>query len=118
MDTNNDRKERILVVEDEGSLLNAMQDQLGKEGFLIYGAKDGEDGLKQALEKRPDLIILDILMPKMSGMDVLKQLREGTEFGKQVKVIFLTNLDANDKMIAHIVETQPSYYLIKADMTI
>lgn len=79
-------------------------------------AKDGEDGLNQALANHPDLILLDILMPKMNGLATLKKLRED-DWGKTVPVILLTNLDPDDKAIDAVSEYDPSYYLIKSDNT-
>jgi DNA-binding response OmpR family regulator len=109
---------RVLIIEDEQSLLTAMQDGLTANGFTISVAHDGEEGLKAALDQKPDLIILDVLMPKMDGMTMLKKLREDEMYGKHAKVIILTNLDADDKMVTDVVETQPTYYLIKSDVNI
>ena len=65
----------------------------------IFQAKDGEEGLKVANEKHPDLILLDIIMPKMDGLTMMKELREGSEWGKKVAVILLTNLSSDEDRI-------------------
>jgi len=110
---------KILIVEDEIDLREALVDKLGREEFETSGAKDGEEGLEMALRDHPDLILLDIVMPKMDGMTMLKKLREENEWGKKVPVILLTNLSATDeKIIKAMVENEPSYYLVKSDWKI
>ena len=109
---------KILIVEDEQDLCEALIDKLGREGFLPRGAKDGEEGLELALKEHPDLILLDIVMPKMDGMTMFKKLRED-KWGKNVPVILLTNLSATDeKLIKAMVENEPAYYLVKSDWKI
>ncbi len=68
--------EKILIVEDEESILMALTDDLGLEGYEIASAKDGLQGLSMAKEGGYDLIILDIMLPKMDGFEVCKQLRQ------------------------------------------
>jgi len=106
----------ILIVEDEVTLRNALRDKLTHEGFGVLEAKDGEEGLEVALRDHPDLILLDIIMPKMDGMTVLKKLREDT-WGKTVKVIILTNL-SSDVKIGEAVILGSFEYLIKTDWKI
>lgn len=89
-----------------------------QEGFKVFAAKDGEAGLKMALEEEPTIILLDILLPKMDGMQVLQKLRESGDWGKNVPVIMLTNLDANDKIIERVAKDKPTYYLIKSDWSL
>ena len=107
----------ILIVEDEQAMVGVLKDKLGLEGFLVLTASDGEEGLKVALEHQPDLILLDIVMPVMDGMAMLKKLREDA-WGKTVPVIILTNLDTNDKILEGVTHDQPSYYFIKSDIKI
>ena len=107
---------KILIVEDETSLRNALCEKLTREGFAILEAKNGEEGLEVALREHPDLILLDIIMPVMDGMTMLKKLREDA-WGKNAKVIILTNLSDNDKMAEAI--TQGTFdCLIKSDRTL
>jgi len=68
--------EKILIVEDEESILMALEDNLKLEGYEVSSAKDGEKGLSMARERGYDLIILDIMLPKMDGFEVCKQLRQ------------------------------------------
>lgn len=109
---------KVLIVEDETALREALVDKLTREGFDALEAKDGEEGLKIALKEHPGLILLDIIMPKMDGMTMMKKLRED-EWGKGVPIILLTNLSATEeKIIKGIVENEPSYYLVKSDWKI
>lgn len=83
---------KILIIEDEEPMRRVLKDTLEQEGFIVFESGDGKAGLEEAHLKRPDLILLDILMPKMDGMTVLKQLRK-EEWGKGVPVVILTNLN-------------------------
>ena len=109
----------IEIVEDEYSQRKALSDKFKREGFMVFEAKDGEEGLKTALREKPDAILLDILMPGTDGITMLKKLRQENTWGKKVPVILLTNLSPDDKNISEeIVENEPSYYLMKANCTI
>lgn len=113
-----DLNKKILIVEDEKPVLKALVDKFGGEGFSVITAEDGEEGLKTALKEKPDLILLDLIMPKKTGLQVMKELRKSPGYGKKVPIIILTNLSANDKISAEVVEGEPSYYLVKADWKI
>ncbi|PWU20665.1 MAG: DNA-binding response regulator [Verrucomicrobia bacterium] len=67
--------ERILIVEDELPMRTALEDLLAAEGFRVLSASDGESGLKRALQEKPDLVLLDIMMPKLDGYSVCAELR-------------------------------------------
>lgn len=110
------QKRTILIVEDEVAQRSALKDKLTREGFATLEAKNGEEGLEVALREQPDLILLDLVMPKMDGMTMLKKLRVENEWGKAVPVIILTNLTSdNDQRISDITETEPLYYCVKTD---
>jgi len=112
-------REKILIVEDELSLLEALGDKFRHEGFESLVAKNGKEGLAVAIEKQPDLILLDIVMPVMDGMTMMRKLREHSEYGKHVPIILLTNLSADDDTrMKSVAEYEPSFYLVKADWTI
>lgn len=104
----------ILLVEDDKITLDMYRKMLENHGYRVSIAIDGEEGLIMSLRDHPDLILLDILMPKMDGITMLNKLREDP-WGKQAKVIILTNLDANDKIIKSVTEDQPTFYLLKAN---
>lgn len=105
---------KILLVEDDQILVHMYQKLMQNHGHDVIVAGDGEEGLKHALEDHPDLILLDIRMPKMDGMTMMHKLREDT-WGKKAPIIVLTNLDAVDDRLSGVVVDQPSYYLLKAD---
>lgn len=69
-------KNRILIIEDDNEISNMIADYLGKNGYQTYLAKDGITGIKLVMEKKPDLIILDIMLPYKSGDEVLREVRE------------------------------------------
>lgn len=109
-------KKKILIVEDEESMLNALSDYLETQDFATLMARDGEEGLGIALKEHPDLILLDILMPKMDGMIMLQKLRED-EWGKKAPVIILTNVNPNaNTIINSVLQNEPAYYLVKSDV--
>lgn len=109
-------KKIILVAEDEPAMLSILTDALIQSGFAALQAKDGDEGLRLSLEKHPDLILLDILMPKMDGLTMLKKLREDI-WGRNVPVIILTNVSADtNTIIQSIVRDQPAYYIVKSDV--
>lgn len=112
----------ILIVEDEESLRNVLKDKLEKENFLVLEAKNGQEGLEMAMEKKPDLILLDIVMPVMDGFTMVKKLREeekkpGDIINNQIPVLFLSNL--NDEQAMSTSQQQGIYdYLVKSNWTL
>jgi len=107
---------KILIVEDEEAVLDAISEILLNQGFTTLMSKDGGEGLTTALKERPDLILLDILMPKMNGMIMLQKLRQD-EWGKTVPVIILTNVSPNaSSIIDSVLQNEPAYYLVKSDV--
>jgi DNA-binding response OmpR family regulator len=78
---------KILVVEDDRNILTGLVDNLAMEGYKVVIAKDGNEALKQAREKGPDLIILDIMLPKLNGFEVCKQLKAE---GRNTPIIILS----------------------------
>ena len=112
-------KEKILIVEDEMSQRKALVDKFTREGFHVLEARDGEEGFNVALTQHPHIILLDIVMPKMDGMTMLKKLRQENTWGKSVPVILLTNLSADDdKIIQGVAADEPAYYLVKSNWAI
>ncbi len=107
---------KLLIVEDEKMLSEMYAERFAYEGFEILLAEDGEKGVEMALEEKPDLIILDILLPRKEGVDVLKEVRESGGWGSSVPIIMLTNLDCNDYILEAIEKYSPSYYFIKSNI--
>ncbi|MDP2741169.1 MAG: response regulator transcription factor [bacterium] len=107
---------KILVVEDDPKMIRMLIDALKKEKFETIEATNGEEGLKAALELKPDLILLDLVMPIMDGLEMLNKLR-AEDKGKDIPVIILTNSGDFDK-IAQAVEKGICSYMVKSDFTI
>jgi len=81
---------KILLVEDEEIMIDLLQKKLTKEGYEISVAKDGEEGLKAMREVKPDLILLDIIMPKMGGFEVMEEMGKDKNL-KDIPVIVISN---------------------------
>ena len=81
---------KILLVEEEEIMINLLQRKLTKEGYEVSIAKDGEEGLKLMKEIKPDLILLDIIMPKMGGFGVMEGMQKDKEL-KKIPVIVISN---------------------------
>lgn len=107
---------KILIVEDELVLLQALTEKLKKEEFEVLQAKNGEEGLQQALNLHPDLILLDVIMPVMDGMTMLSKLRSD-DWGKDVPVIVLTNL-SDEYKVAECLQQGVYDYLVKSGWTL
>jgi len=109
-------KKKILIVEDELPMLKILTDTFQKENFTTIEAQDGERAFSKALLEKPDVILLDILLPKIDGLAVLKKLRKENEYGRNVPVVFLTNLSPDREEINKAVtEDNPAFYLVKAN---
>lgn len=106
----------ILVVEDEKSLRTALHNKFTKEGYQVLLAADGSEGLQSAKADKPDLILLDIVMPLMDGITMLRELRDDS-WGKDVPVILLTNLN-DEQRLADAMTRGVHDYLVKSDWKI
>ena len=107
---------RILLVEDDDSLANVYVTRLQAEGFDARRVANGEEALSAALSYKPDLVLLDVMMPKVSGFDVLDILRNTPETA-DLKVIMLTAL-SQDSDMARAKELGVDDYLIKSQVVI
>lgn len=109
-------KKKILLVEDDEALAAVYRSRLELEGFETLEVNNGEKALSAAIEFRPDLILLDVMMPKISGFDVLDILRNTPETGN-IKVIMLTALSQpKDKEKAEALGVDD--YLVKSQVVI
>lgn len=108
----------ILIVEDDDVFIKALRIKFEKEAYQVLVGRDGEEGLSIALQQHPDVMLVDIIMPKMDGMEMLGKLREDT-WGRSVPVIVMTNISTDtNQQIDNVISTQPSYYLIKSNTDI
>ncbi len=100
-------KEKILIIEDEEDLVKGLKLNLADEGYEVDWAADGVEGLRKALEERPHLIILDIMLPKMNGLDICRELRQKnisipiimlTAKGEEIDKVLGLEIGADDYM--------------------
>lgn len=103
----------ILLVEDEPTLQKTLSTALTQEGYEVKNALDGEIGLSMARELRPNLILLDLILPKMDGFEVLDALKKD-DITKDVPVIVLTNLESTQD-IERALSLGATTYLVKAN---
>ena len=106
-------KQTILIVEDEAGVALALGKVLEDEGFTVLTEADGEAGWKTAVAKHPDLILTDLKMPKMTGMEMIKELRKD-EWGKNAKIIILSNV-SDVAMLEEAMSQNAFQYLVKGD---
>ena len=109
-----ERSRRILIIEDDVSLLKAYREMFKTQDVSVVGAATGQEGLAMVGSEKPDLILLDIMLPGgMNGFDVLEQLKRNP-ITQPIPVIVLTNLDSEEKVSKTI---GASNYLVKANTT-
>ena len=105
---------KVLIIEDEQTLTKALVKSLGDNGFEIETAEDGEEGIKKVRSFKPDLVLLDLILPKMDGFSILAEIKKDPKLG-EIKVMVLTNLsDVADKVL----KMGASDCLIKSDFSI
>lgn len=104
---------KILFIEDEPNLQKAIGELLKQEGYEIFGALDGEAGLEAAKKEEPDLILLDLILPKKDGFEVLKELKADEKL-KNTPVIILTNLEGTGD-VEKALDLGATTYLVKAN---
>ncbi len=107
------RFKKILIVEDDAHLRHAVVDKLKSSGYRVMEAEDGNSGLNMAIKERPDLILLDLMLPKMDGLSLLSELRRD-DWGKDVPVIVITILNATDERRAKAKELNVVEYIDKS----
>jgi len=90
------KQKTILLIDDDPLIIRMYQNKLAEEGYQILTAFNGESGLALAQKETPNLIFLDLMMPKMSGAEVLKALKKD-EVTKNIPVVILSNLDGKDE---------------------
>jgi len=109
----------ILIAEDEEPELEALTVKFEKAGFRISQARDGEEALEKAKGEHPDAILLDILMPKLDGWEVMSEIRKQGDWGKNVPIVILTNTEVDtDEKQGRVAKDEPALFLVKTDFTI
>jgi len=107
---------KILFIEDESALQKTFEEILKQEGYEMISALDGEVGLRLAKTQKPDLILLDLILPKVNGFEVLKELKKDKET-KDIPVIVLTNLEGIGD-VEKALELGATTYLVKAQYSL
>jgi CheY-like chemotaxis protein len=108
-------KEKILIVEDDNFVAEVYSTKLSEIGYNVKIARNGEDGLAAIAESAPDLILLDIIMPVMGGIEMLEKVKEKEEW-KNIPVILLTNVGEKES-IQKVRKLEVDDYLIKSHFT-
>lgn len=106
-------KKTILIIEDEDAIRRALSLAIKKAGCHVLEAEDGKKGLEIALEKKPDLILLDIIMPRLDGISLLRALRKD-DWGKYAHVVVLTNF-TEAKRIEENLDKMVDGFMVKTE---
>jgi DNA-binding response OmpR family regulator len=107
---------RLLLVEDDRFLRRACEASLRQRGYDVVTAADGEEGLRLARAEAPDLVLLDLLLPKLSGLEVLRSLR-GDAATRDLPVLILSN-SSREQDVSEITRLGVAGYLVKADLSL
>ena len=113
MSSQNENKKKILIIEDESILQKALRNILEEQSYEVVSALNGEAGLNMAISQIPDLVILDLILPKKEGFEVLEELKKNSKT-KKIPVIILTNIEKIEDMekafklgaTAYLIKTQ------------
>lgn len=109
-------KKKILIVEDDRSLQSALVEMINREGFETASAFDGEEATEKIKETKPDLILLDIILPKKNGYDVLMEIKRNEET-KNIPVLILTNLEEIDN-VQRALDLGATTFMVKSDFSL
>ena len=112
----NEQPRRILVAEDDRFLRKAAEMALKRQGYTVLTAADGEEALRAARSVLPDLILLDLIMPKLNGFDVLQALKKDAPTA-HIPVIILSNL-GQDRDVQQAIDAGAAAYFIKTDLSL
>lgn len=112
-----ENKNSIIIIEDNQELVEPLAEVFRTEGFEVLTALNGEEGLQKTLDEKPDVILLDIILPGMDGFSFLEQLRGEGDYGNDVPVIVLTNLD-DAETVGSAMKYGVHDFLLKSDWQI
>lgn len=104
---------KILIIENELATRKILADKLTREKFVVIQAGSGREGLELAFKEHPDLVLLDVFMPQMTGLEVINALHKD-KWGKEVPIIILSNLNDDHKMLKSIKHAHYDY-LVKTN---
>ncbi len=106
------KKYKVCIIEDDSSILEIYERKISQSGFEVVTAKDGEEGWNVLKKEFPDIALIDIMMPKMDGIELMKKMKEDEELSK-IPVIILTNLE-DYETVKKTSNLQSRFYLVKA----
>lgn len=109
------KEQRILIVEDDAAINSMYQTKLKQEGYVPLTALDGASGLEMAKKEKPDMILLDVILPQIDGFSILEELKKGKETAK-IPVIMLTNLSTTEDR-EKASKLGATDYIVKASLT-
>jgi DNA-binding response OmpR family regulator len=107
---------KILLVEDDSLFVKMYEKKFAHEGIDLETAFDGEEGVQKAKDVKPDLIVLDLMLPKMAGSEVLKEIKENPET-REIPVVILTNLSTSAEEVNRCIQLGVKETLLKTDVT-
>lgn len=108
-------KYKVAIIEDDFSIVQMYQLKFQTEGFDVQTAGDGETGLELIESYKPNIVLLDLMMPNMNGLDMLSKLRSSAE-GSKMKVIVLTNM-GDTETATRVFKMSANDYIVKAELT-
>lgn len=106
---------KILLIEDDTLILRMLSTRLREENLEVFVAEDGEEGLELVKSVKPDLILLDLILPKLDGLSLLRKIKEDENVSK-IPVLILTNLK-NDETVEESIKLGVSDYMVKVNYT-
>ncbi len=110
------KKPKVLIIEDDQRINRVYMVKLSSEGIDVITALDGEEGLRKVFSEKPDLILLDLMLPRKSGFEILKEIKQNPET-KNIPVLILSNL-AQEKEVKKGLEMGAEDYLVKTNYSI
>ena len=108
-------KQKIAIIEDDIAIVQMYRMKFESDGFVVVTANDGKAGLQLIELEKPDIVLLDLMMPEMRGDEMLAAMRQ-TDWGKKIKVLVLTNMGETEAP-ASLAENGVLGYIVKAEMT-
>ena len=111
-----EKSTRVLIIEDDQRINKVYMAKLSVEGITVMTALDGEEGLRKIYSEKPDLILLDLMLPQKSGFEILKEIKQDPKV-KDIPVLILSNL-AQEKEVEKGLELGAEDYLVKTDYSI
>lgn len=111
-----EKKQKVVILEDDLALAKSLSTALGRESYEVFSAVDGETGLRTIEEKKPDLVILDIVLPRKSGFEVMEEISSRDDL-KNIPVMVLTNLESSED-VNRMLELGVKSFLVKTNYSL